>query len=122
MHTRVRPLKSYMQAKQKVTLYLSPELHRKLKIRAAIDLEPMSDIAEKALIFYLNHSEVVEEAEANHGRNHRLYNCPECETALVMRNGEMVPVGEQPGVREEVPVEQVPQVGASPQGEELVPC
>ncbi|MUL37448.1 hypothetical protein [Gloeocapsopsis dulcis] len=111
-----------MQAKQKVTLYLSPELHRKLKIRAAIDSEPMSDLAEKAIVFYLNHSEVVEETEAKHGRNHRLYHCPECETSLVMRDGDMVSVGEQPGIKEEIPVEQVPQVGASPQGEELVPC
>ncbi|WP_407646615.1 hypothetical protein [Gloeocapsopsis crepidinum] len=82
----------------------------------------MSDLAEKAIVFYLNHSDVVEEVEAKHGRNHRLYHCPECETSLVMRDGEMVPVGEQPGIGEEIPVEQVPQVGASPQGEELVPC
>ena len=45
MHTRVRPLESCMQTKQKVTLYLSPELHRRLKIRSAVDSEPMSDLA-----------------------------------------------------------------------------
>lgn len=112
-----------MQAKQKVTLYLSPELHRKLKIRAAVDSEPMSDLAEKAIVFYLNHSDVVEEIEASHGKTHRLYSCPECETALVLRDGEMVPVGEQPGVREEepLPVEQVSQTESLP-GEHLVPC
>lgn len=112
-----------MQAKQKVTLYLSPELHRKLKIRSAIDSEPMSDLAEKAIVFYLNHSEVVEEVET-HGRTHKLYSCPECDTALVLRNGEVVPVGEQPGVREDeqLPVEQVSQAETSLPGEQLVPC
>jgi len=50
-----------MQAKQKVTLYLSPELHRRLKIRAAIDAEPMSELAERAIVFYLAHPELVDE-------------------------------------------------------------
>lgn len=113
-----------MQAKQKVTLYLSPELHRKLKIRSAIDLEPMSDLAEKAIVFYLNHSDVVEEVEASHGRTHKLYSCPECETALVLRNGEVVSVGDQPGVKEDeqLSVEQVSQAETSLPGEQLVPC
>jgi len=50
-----------MQAKQKVTLYLSPELHRRLKIRAAIDAEPMSELAERAIVFYLAHPELMKE-------------------------------------------------------------
>jgi len=36
--------------------YLSPELHRRLKIRAAIDAEPMSELAEHC-VFYLAHPE-----------------------------------------------------------------
>lgn len=113
-----------MQAKQKVTLYLSPELHRKLKIRSAIDSEPMSDLAEKAIVFYLNHSEIVDEVEASHGKNHRLYSCPECETAFVLRDNEVVPVGEQPGVREDeqLPVESVSPAETNLPGEQLVPC
>ena len=35
--------------KQKVTLYLPPELHHQLKLRAAVDHESMSVIAERAL-------------------------------------------------------------------------
>lgn len=43
-----------MQAKQKVTLYLSPELHKRLKVRRpAIDSELISELAERALGFYL---------------------------------------------------------------------
>lgn len=45
---------------QKVSLYLPPEVHRKLKIRAAIDGEPMSSIAERAIVFYLSDSETIE--------------------------------------------------------------
>lgn len=113
-----------MQAKQKVTLYLSPELHRRLKIRAAIDSEPMSELAERAIVFYLTHPEVVDEVETSYGRTHRVYACPECATSVVMREGEMVPLSSKPGVtaQEEVPVEPIPQVGTAQEGEELVPC
>jgi hypothetical protein len=87
-----------MQDKHKVTLYLPPELHRQLKIRSAVDLEPMSAITERALIFYLEHPEVVDEVEASQGQAHKIYSCPECASSLVMRQGEMVSVGEQPTV------------------------
>jgi hypothetical protein len=109
-----------MQAKQKVTLYLSPELHRRLKIRAAIDSEPMSELAERALIFYLTHPEVVDEVEASIGRNHRVYACPECASSVVLRDGEMVSLSGQPGVmvQEKLGVEQVPQVTPAQQREE----
>lgn len=114
-----------MQAKQKVTLYLSPELHRRLKIRAAIDSEPMSELAERAIVFYLTHPEVIDEIEASYGQTHRVYACPECTTSVVIRNEEMVTLGSQSGVttQEELPVEQVSQPGAAKEGEEqLVPC
>lgn len=119
-----------MQDKQKVTLYLPPGLHRQLKIRAAVDLDSMSATVERALMFYLEHPELVDEAEAaSHGRTHRVYNCPECQSALVQREGEMVTLKNQPSVvTEEVPVEQVQETLKSKsktdlQGEEtLVPC
>jgi hypothetical protein len=38
-----------MEDKQKVTLYLTSELHRQLKIKAAVEVETMSTIAERAL-------------------------------------------------------------------------
>jgi hypothetical protein len=77
-----------MQDKQKVTLYLPIDLHRQLKIRAAVDAEPMSVLAERAICFYLSHSEVVENLDT-HGETHRIYHCPTCETPVVLRSGEM---------------------------------
>lgn len=109
-----------MQDKHKVTLYLPPELHRQLKIRSAVDLEPMSALAERALIFYLEHSDVVDEVEA-HGQNHRIYNCPQCSSPLVVKQGEMVAVGDQPGILLEDHA--VIPSSSGHQGEgELVPC
>lgn len=112
-----------MQAKQKVTLYLSPELHRRLKIRAAIDSEPMSELAERALVFYLNHSEVVDEIEASYGRTHKVYECPECTASLALRQGEMVSISSQPGILESEPLPVGQDQRQTVQGEEeLVPC
>lgn len=116
-----------MQDKHKVTLYLPPELHRQLKIRSAVELEPMSAIAERAIVFYLTHSEVVDEVEMSHGRVHRIFNCPECASSLVIREGEMMVVAEQSNVliEEESSVGRV-QVGLSSSDQrdegELVPC
>lgn len=114
-----------MQDKQKVTLYLPPELHRQLKIRSAVDSEPMSAIAERAIVFYLTHAEIVDEVESLHGHTHKVYNCPECSSPVVLRDGDMVALGSQPGtLPEELPVEAVAGVHSHPgqQGEELVPC
>ena len=87
-----------MQDKQKVTLYLSPELHRKLKIRSAVDSEPMSAIAQRAIVFYLEHPELVDSVEENYGTTHQVYNCPECDHPAVVKDGELVSIGNQPGV------------------------
>lgn len=116
-----------MQDKQKVTLYLPPELHRKLKIKAAVDSEPMSAIAERAIDFYLTHPGVVDEIESSHGRTHRVYSCPDCSSSIVMRDGEMVSLKNQPSVLadEGLNVEKVQPVKANTDrhGEEqLVPC
>lgn len=113
-----------MQAKQKVTLYLSSELHRRLKIRAAIDTEPMSELAERAIVFYLAHPELVEEG-SYYGRTHQIYDCPKCEASVVIKNGEMVPLSNQPVVanKKQLPIEQVPQLATEQEGkEQLVPC
>lgn len=117
-----------MQDKHKVTLYLPPELHRQLKIRSAVELEPMSTIAERALVFYLTHSEVVDEVEASHGQSYRVYSCPNCASSLVVEKGEMVVMREQPSVLlddEESPVARV-QGSCSDSDQfgegELVPC
>ena len=114
-----------MQAKQKVTLYLSPEVHKKLKIRSAIDSEPMSELAERALVFYLANSELVEEIEASvYGRTHQIYSCPDCDSSLVLRDGELIAMGNQPGImREHLSIDEMEKDETHPKGEEeLVPC
>ncbi|MEL6384655.1 MAG: hypothetical protein AAFQ89_19790 [Cyanobacteria bacterium J06626_18] len=75
----------------KVTLYLPQELHRQLKIQSAVDGEAMSALAEKALDFYLNHSDVVEEY-SDHGRTHKVYDCPGCSESVVVREGKLMSV------------------------------
>lgn len=117
-----------MQDKQKVTLYLSPELHRQLKIRAAVDAEPMSTLVERAVVFYLTNPEVVERVEAAHGHTHQVYVCPECTSSVVLKNGEMVALSDRSGVlaesEKEIPIEKVRQDSGTDQHgeEELVPC
>jgi plasmid stability protein len=112
-----------MQDKQKVTLYLPPELHRQLKIRAALDSENMSALAQKALVFYLQHPEVVEEVEAARGQAHRVYNCPECASPVALRDGEMVSLGNQPSILEEEPsLTKVADRLESQKEEKLVTC
>ncbi|NEP17738.1 MAG: hypothetical protein F6J97_12680 [Leptolyngbya sp. SIO4C1] len=77
-----------MQEKHKVTLYLSNDLHRQLKIRSAVDGEAMSALAERAIGFYLTHSEVVDGVEG-YGQTHRVHACPRCETPVVLKDGEL---------------------------------
>jgi hypothetical protein len=89
---------SSMQDKQKVTLYLPPELHRKLKIQAAMSSEAMSILAERALNFYLMYPEVVEQQDEAHGQTHRIYDCPSCTTPVVLRNGELTALGQHGSV------------------------
>jgi hypothetical protein len=85
-----------MQDKQKVTLYLPPDLHRQMKIKAAVEAEPMSTIAERALTFYMEHSEIVEELEnAVCGTTHQVYACPECASSVVLRSDELVSLKSQ---------------------------
>ncbi len=115
-----------MQSKQKVTLYIPSELHRKLKIRAAIDSDSMSALVERAISFYLQYPEQVEQIETSvQGNVHQIHICPECEAAMVMRDGEMISLKNQPGVIDEkLPLPVREDIAADKfQGEEkLVPC
>lgn len=111
--------------KQKVTLYLTQELHRRMKIKAAVDSETMTDIAQKAIVFYLTHPDLVEQGEEAYGHSHRVYNCPECSGQMVVRDGEMISLRSKPGVmiEESLSVEKAQAIGAESQDEEtLVPC
>jgi hypothetical protein len=101
-----------MEDKQKVTLYLPQQLHRQLKIRSAVDADSMSNIVEKAVEFYLNHSEVVDGIES-YGSTHQIYNCPECAHPVVIRDGEMVALGQQPGLLSDEQTIQTDKVGVS---------
>lgn len=116
-----------MQDKQKITLYIPPGLHRQLKIRSAIDSESMSALVEKAISFYLHHPDVVEGAEeSKYGKTHQVHVCPECEAALVVKEGEMVSLRNKPSViDEEFPLEIGEKVNAQAESkdrEKLVHC
>ncbi|MDJ0600590.1 MAG: hypothetical protein QNJ37_17315 [Crocosphaera sp.] len=116
-----------MQDKQKVTLYLPPGIHRQLKIRAAIDEDSMSALVERAVDFYLKHPDKVQEVEATaYGKTHQVHICPECEAAMVMRNGQMVSLKNQPSViTDDIPLDirETVQSNTETSGEEaLVPC
>ena len=87
-----------MSGKNKVTLYIPPDLHRKLKVKAAVESEPMSAIAERAIIFYLTNSHIVDEVESSQGNAHRVYSCPECDADFTMKSGEIVQFHEQPSI------------------------
>ncbi len=113
------------EPKQKVTLYLSPDVHRNLKIRAAVEREPMSAVAEKALSFYLLHPEVIEGIQ---GSAYRVHRCPECSHPFILRDGEVVSLPKQ-AAEEAVLQEVEPEYWGSPgpqTGEQrqdaLVPC
>ncbi len=84
-----------MQDKQKVTLYLPPDLHRQLKIRAAVESETMTALAERALAVYLNHSDTVDRVE-RHGHTHQIYSCPVCTSSLLVQSGELTPISNKP--------------------------
>jgi hypothetical protein len=115
-----------MQDKHKVTLYLPPELHRQLKIRSAVDAEPMSAIAERAIVFYLTHSDVVDEVEMSHGQAYQVYACPECSSSVVLQEGKMLSLQNQPSVLVEeglsVAVQEQHSESNAQGEEELVPC
>ncbi len=51
----------------------------------------MSELAAKAISFYLSHAEVVERAGV--GYTHQVHNCPACEQTLVIKEGELLAVG-----------------------------
>jgi hypothetical protein len=114
-----------MQEKQKVTLYLPADLHRQLKIQAAVCDEPMSALAEKAIGFYLTHPEVVEQMDLC-GRTHQVHHCPACQTAVVIRDGDLVGIGAQPtvlpAITEDLLIGQACDAGADKVQEALIPC
>lgn len=84
--------------KQKFTVYFLPSLHRQLKIRSAVESTPMSSLVERAVAFYLDHPEVVEEYDEPQGQTYRVYSCPTCHTSTVLRDGELVALRSSPSL------------------------
>ena len=80
-----------MQDKQKVTFHLPEQLHQQLKIRSDIDGDSMSELARKAISFYLAHADIVESSGIGH--THQTYNCPSCSQTVVIRSGELLAIG-----------------------------
>ena len=115
-----------MQSKQKITLYIPPELHRRLKIKSAVDVESMSALVEKAISFYMQFPEQVDEIQSSaHGKTHQIHLCPDCESPMVMRDGEMISLSSSPSVIEDkISLEVANQAEGSekPNEEELVSC
>ena len=115
-----------MQTKQKITLYIPPELHRKLKIKAAVDIESMSALVEKAIAFYMQFPDKVDEIRSSvHGQTHQIHMCPDCDSPIVMRDGEMVSLSNRAvTVEDSIPLEVTNQGSSSekPNEEELVSC
>jgi hypothetical protein len=63
--------------------------------------------------------------EASYGKTHQVHICPECDAAMVMRDGEMISLKNQPSVVDE----ELPLLGDSlkvednaQDQEELIPC
>jgi len=79
-----------MPDKQKVTLYLSDDLHRQFKIRSAVDGETMSAMAQRALKFYLSHADLVENPAGGYGRTHQVHNCPQCKSAVALNDNSLI--------------------------------
>lgn len=112
-----------MQDKQKVTLYLPTTIHRQLKVKAALDAESMSALVQRAVDFYLQHPEVIEEVNETHGQTHRVHICPECEGAVVLRDDQLVSLKSQPTVLLDEEIAQDLQNARGSSGEaELVTC
>ncbi len=114
-----------MQSKQKITLYIPPELHRKLKIKAAVDAESMSALVEKAVSFYIHNSDKVDGVDSVSGKTHQVYFCPDCESALALRGNELTSLKDNPGVlSEDLPIAVMGRTSTSEESsdEQLVIC
>lgn len=122
-----------MSEKQKVTLYLPPDLHRKLRVQSALDGEAMSAIAERAIGFYLENADLVESVD-HHGHTHQVYSCPACTTPVVLREGDLTALSGRQSIIEDgdafkaSDVQELVQTARRSEGEggaehsELVPC
>jgi len=87
----------------------------------------MSAIVERAIDFYLKHPDKVEaEEKSAYGKTHQVHICPECDAAMVMREGQMMSLKDQPSVLSDessLPlVDDSPLPADSDEEKLLVPC
>ncbi len=112
-----------MKDKRKVTLYLPPEIHYQLKVKAAIDEESMSDVVQRVISLYLKYPERVEEIEEErHGRTYQVHSCPECSASLTMKDGQLKAVESTEILGEEEFDLEVARASKVREEGELVPC
>ena len=109
-----------MPAKQKVTLYISDDLHRQFKIRSAVDGETMSSMAQRAIEFYLGHAELIENSDEAHGQTHRIHTCPECSAAVAVRDDGLISIGRytERQVEDLIGLERIAELSADSRGPE----
>ncbi len=88
----------------------------------------MSSIAKRAIDFYLAHGDVVAESlESSFGQSHRIHSCPSCASSMVLREGELVEIGQlvgssRSGVLDEAIVSEAVTGSGSREEGELVVC
>ncbi|MEO1397107.1 MAG: hypothetical protein AAFV90_29875 [Cyanobacteria bacterium J06634_5] len=114
-------------AKQKVTLYLPDDLHRQFKIRSAVDGETMSLMAQRAIEFYLEHADVVEDLSIAYGQAHRIHSCPKCAAPVALHGDGLSLVSDHAKQPLQVleNLEPIPELSSESKrlgGEELVKC
>jgi len=111
-----------MKDKRKVTLYLPPEIHHQLKVKAALDEESMSDVVQRVVSLYLKYPEKVEEIEEErHGQRYQVHICPKCSASLTMKDGELNTVENPTLIEEDLELE-VSRASKTLGEGNLVPC
>lgn len=116
-----------MPAKQKITLYISDDLHKQFKIRSVIDGETMSSIAQRAIEFYLANPEAVDDSGTVHGQTHRIHACPKCAAPVALRDDglALIASSSEPSFEDLTKLAQVPELNCdslSPDEGELIGC
>ena len=92
-----------------------------------VHFESHAENPERAIAFYLKYPEKIEETEsAAYGKAHQVHVCPECDAAVVLREGQMVSLKDQPSVvTEDFPLDVRESVSAQSglqREEELILC
>ncbi|MEY2979719.1 MAG: hypothetical protein RLZZ435_3859 [Cyanobacteriota bacterium] len=86
----------------------------------------MTALAQRAISFYLNHSETVDRVE-RHGLTHQIYTCPACSSSLLVRDGDLAEVDHSPSILsdEDLSLSQIygeERLPSTPEPDKLVAC